>query len=443
MKLRRITFLFCAVILLFSFSVPVKASPPLQGSQEDLIKQVLAAVKDQYGWNGTVTLDQTADNIPALMVGTYIEGYGIKIIHVIVADSAETAKSHLKRDWGYPGILRDLGGTLNSYTFHGYPAVSSSVCISYCASAAAFHVGPLYIETYDQGGGGAKNIMESFYSHAMTNGLIAGDLVVTPAVTETVIPAITTTPAPGSPIILRASADGYTETTQTIDNSTNFGSVDVSGFVSSLNTGAAVGGAIIEVISGASYGSTVSVADGSYSLTAIIPGGVDSGLVSGINFALPVLADLTIDVLPTQTELLADGTSSTDVLIQVKDLQGNPLKDRTFTLELGGATGPGTIQPAQASTDQNGTIQATYTSFKLSPGFDTSTTRHEVTVTARDDTTGVVGSNTIFVNQHQLTVLFGEYIPACSKCSFPSEFTISVTDYWNNPIHSTAKTRLA
>jgi len=165
-----------------------------------------------------------------------------------------------------------------------------------------------------------------------------------------------------------------------------------------------------------------------------VPGGQDSGEITGIDFALPVKADLTIEVIPNRTELVADGASTADITIQVKDPQGNPLKERAFSLEVSADAGPGSIQPAQATRDANGVIQATYTAFKLEPGLGFSNARHEVTISARDNTTGLAGSNPIFVSQYQLTVLYGEYIPACTRCTFPSKFTVSVYDYWNNPI---------
>lgn len=115
-------------------------------------------------------------------------------------------------------------------------------------------------------------------------------------------------------------------------------------------------------------------------------------------------------------------------------MQGKPLKDRAFSLEVSADAGPGTIQPAQATTDENGIIQATYTTFKLNPGHGFSNPRHEVTISARDTATGLAGTNWIFVNQYQLSVVYGEYILACTQCTFPSEFMISGSDYWNNPL---------
>ncbi len=108
--------------------------------------------------------------------------------------------------------------------------------------------------------------------------------------------------------------------------------------------------------------------------------------------------------------------------------------DRVLNLGVSADAGPGTIQPAQATTDENGVIQATYTAFKLEPGQGVNTPRHEVTISARDTITGLAGTNWLFVNQYQLSVQYGEYILACTQCTFSSEFTISVTDYWNNPI---------
>jgi len=165
-----------------------------------------------------------------------------------------------------------------------------------------------------------------------------------------------------------------------------------------------------------------------------VPSGQDSGEIGGIDFALPVKADLTIEVIPSHTELVADGADTAEIVIQVRGLQGNILKDRALGLDASADVGPGTIEPAQASTDDNGIIQATYTAFKVEPGLGSGVPRHDVIITARDNTTGLVGASSIFVNQYQLTVVRGEYIPACTRCTFPSEFRVSVTDYWNNPI---------
>jgi hypothetical protein len=423
MKIRKFTTFFCTVLLLFSFAAPVGASPNTQasGPQAESITRAFEATRQALGWNETdtdiIVGHPTQDAYP--IVGSYLlEHSDGEIISVFVFASAQEAMDDLRDYQDLAAIFDEI----ESYTFHGQPAIYHTFDDG--RTEALFVFDKFNIDATSNSAK-AKGYLQTFYQKLAANGFFTGGV--------NIVEATGTVPV-SSTITIKAYADNYGEITQTIDNSANFGSVDISGVVTSLETGAPIGGATIEVISGASFASTVSAADGSYSLTAVVPGGVEGGMVSGIDFVLPIKADLTIEVLPTLTELLANGTSSTDVVIQVKDLQGNPLKDRPFNLALDADAGPGSIQPAQASTDENGLIQAVYTAFKLAPGVDSSTTRHEVTITAHDNTTGAVGSNSIFVNQYQVTVLFGETIPACSKCNFPSKFNISVSDYWNNPI---------
>jgi len=414
MKIRKFTILFCATILLFSHAAPVEASPPYQDPQDSIIRQILTSTATDLGWNTTINYMTGLGNAQ----WSIESGNGISII-IFGPPNAGWYEFHV-----------NSGG--QPYSLHEYQAV---LMPAGSKSAAVTTFNDYNIRAYGDTPTEAKDNLEAIYRNARNSGFIPGGPVgVQVTVTETTAPTIALTAAPGGAILLKATAEGYSEVIESIDNSANFESVEISGRVTSAATGAEIGGAVIEVVSGASYASTISAADGSYSLTAIVIGGVDSGMVSGIDFALPIKADLTIEVLPAKSELLADGSSSTDVVIQVKDLQGNPLKDRAFNLEVSGTNGPGTIQPAQASTDANGKIYAIYTAFKLAAGFDTINTRHEVTITAHDNTTGLTGSNTIFVNQYQVAVLFSEYIPACIKCDFPSKFSISVSDYWNNPI---------
>jgi len=81
------------------------------------------------------------------------------------------------------------------------------------------------------------------------------EIALTPEATVT--PEVAPTPEPGAAITLRAYAENYDPVTDVIDNSINFGSVSISGRVTDLNTGAAIGGATIQIASGASSASTV------------------------------------------------------------------------------------------------------------------------------------------------------------------------------------------
>ena len=321
-----------------------------------------------------------------------------------------------------------FGGKAEPVSFHNFNAYS----IAFNFFINNYNGYYFWFAASDDTLAGSMQMAEVFCRHAVESGFMAevGSTDAPPAIAETE----TVMPETGTRINLRAYADNYDQATDFIDNSSFFGSIDISGRVTDLDTGSAIGGAVIEITSGAASSSTLSASDGSYALTAVVSGGEGSGVIQGVDFALLFNTDLLIKVTPANTELLADGSSTSDITIEVKDLQGNPLKDRTFDLEVSADAGPGTIQPAQAVTDENGMIQAIYTSFKVEPGHNVSNPRHEVTISARDTATGVTGTNWIFVNQYQLSVHHGEYIPACTRCTFPSEFTISVTDYWNNPI---------
>jgi len=416
MKLRKYLLLLLAIILFFTSAVSVNASPYQQGQDmEDAIVQALNATAQELGLGVSAEKDFDMGGFPMWDIQT-------ASTHIVIKDngSENTAQE----------AFSQFDGVFNQIDFHGYPSYHTTI-------AFMVHINRyMYICFYvgNTSPAEAMRKTEIFYRHAVASGFMIGDGSMDAPPTETVAPELTLTPGLGTQINLRAYAENYDQATDYIDNSDNFGSVDISGRVTNLDTGAAIGGVAIEITSGAASGSTLSAADGSYSLTAVVSGGQGSGVIGGVDFALPVNADLTIEVTPGSTELLADGTSTSDVTIQVKDLQGNPLKDRSFRLEISADAGPGTIQPAQATTDENGVIHATYTAFKLEPGHGFSNSRHEVTITARDTATGLAGTNWIFVNQYQLSVVYGEYILACTQCTFPSEFMISVSDYWNNPL---------
>jgi len=239
---------------------------------------------------------------------------------------------------------------------------------------------------------------------------------------------------PTTPVVLKAYLEGKEETFQTLEVNQSWGSVIFEGIVQDQQ-GDPVPGAIIEVVSGANLVGIKADQDGTYSLSTVVPGGGgDSGQIRGVDFTLQPKKELTIEIRPEETELHADGTSTTEIIILAKDLAGNPLEEREFTLDLDGEVGPGTIQPALATTDESGRIRATYTAFKLAPGPEPENPRHEISISARDSKTGLISSDSLFVSQYQLTVLGEEYIPACTRCNFPAKIKVMVTDYWSNPI---------
>ncbi len=423
MKLRFPTSLLLAIVLFFTSTVSVNASPDQQ-STEDAIIQALNATAQELGLSARAEI----------LIEEGVKGWAVNpgdsstpVTKLIITENSSLFDFTLN-------FISALGGQAMPVNFHGYTAYRMTFMV-FVNNINGYYFSCLDdTDTFE----GSMRVAEVFYRHAVASGFMTGDGSVssTPFTAEigTPTPELTLTPETGTQINLRAYAENYDQATDFIDNSDNFGSVDISGRVTDLDTGAAIEGAAIEITSGAASGSTLSAADGSYSLTAVVSGGEGSGVIQGVDFALPVNADLLIEVTPSSTELLADGTSTSDITIQVKDLQGNPLKDRAFDLEVSAGAGPGTIQPDQATTDENGVIQATYTAFKLEPGHGFSNPRHEVTISARDTATGLAGTNWIFVNQYQLSVQYGEYILACTRCTFPSEFTVSVSDYWNNPI---------
>jgi len=428
MKLRFPASLLLVIVLTFNATVSVYAHPNQQ-TTEDAIMQALNATAQELGLSAKAETT-ILEGVKIWAINPYDEG---NVTKLIVSKSSFMFDSMLE----FAGIF---GGQAEPVNFHGYTAYH----ITFMVFVNNFNGYHLTVTDSEDTLAGAMRIAEIFYRHAIASGFMAGDGSGSgPAVTAeigTPTPELTLTPETGAQINLRAYAENYDQDTDFVDNSDNFGSVDISGRVTDLDTGAAIEGATIEITSGAASGSTHSAADGSYSLTAVVSGGDGSGLIQGVDFALPMNAELLIEVTPGSTELLADGTSTSSITIQVKDLQGNPLKDRVFDLEVSSDAGPGTIQPGQATTDENGLIQATYTAFMLEPGLRTNTSRHEVTISARDTATGLTGTNWIFVNQYQLSVQYGEYILACTQCTFPSEFTVSVSDYWNNPIPNTPLT---
>lgn len=239
---------------------------------------------------------------------------------------------------------------------------------------------------------------------------------------------------PTTPVVLKAYLEGKEEAFQTIKVNSQWGSVTIEGQVTDPE-GIGIGGAIIEVVSGANLVGIKADQNGIYSLSTVLPeGGGDSGQIRGVDFTLQPKKELTMEITLGETELPADGTSKTEIIILAKDLEGNPLGDREFALELDGEVGPGTIQPTRATTDEGGRIQATYTAFQLTPGPEPENTRHEISVSVWDSKTGLTSTASLFVSQYQLSLVGEEYIPACSRCNFPAKITVMVTDYWSNPI---------
>ena len=106
-------------------------------------------------------------------------------------------------------------------------------------------------------------------------------------ITSTLTPQVQT-----NPIILKASLEGKGESLQTLPNNDNYGVIIIDGIVTDQE-GKGVGGADVEVVSGANSASIMTNADGSYSIAVSVPGGLGNGLYQGVNFTLQ-LGDLSI-----------------------------------------------------------------------------------------------------------------------------------------------------
>ena len=87
-------------------------------------------------------------------------------------------------------------------------------------------------------------------------------------------------------IILKLSKDGYASVKQEIENAENFGSIEISGSVTDKSTGEPIEGAKVEIVKGADPASTTTDADGSYTITVIIPDGSGSDAREDVYFEL-------------------------------------------------------------------------------------------------------------------------------------------------------------
>ena len=174
--------------------------------------------------------------------------------------------------------------------FHGYPA------IIWPGDNTTMWLQPdrfLVFVQSELGEEAARNSLESFYRNAVAYGLISGDGAIIPNITEAVSPAITETPALGDSIALKASLDGYGESSKTISNAGNYEVIIIEGKVVDQE-GNGVGGANVEVISGANPAAISTNADGTYSLVLNVPGGQENGSLGGANFTLQLEGDLSI-----------------------------------------------------------------------------------------------------------------------------------------------------
>ncbi len=303
----------------------VLASPLEQDPLESIIIQVLEATRDELGLGNNTIVNES----PELHFGWYYS-YRTDDLHIII-NNYITLEDVIRHHNDCPSLA-----TCDWFSFHGYSARHSPPPDWQFLDPkehAEFQVDNLLFVINTSSTGNAKSELEVLYRNAVKYGLIpSGEGDASTHITPTVTPHITDTPQPGTTITLTASADNYTAVTNQVDNSTNIGSVLITGLVTDAATGAPISGATVQITGGANPITALTAPDGTYTLTAVVPGGEGNGSVFDLNFALPMSADLTNHVFPTETELLADGLSSTEVHIEVCDLQGEPLPNRDLLL---------------------------------------------------------------------------------------------------------------
>jgi parallel beta-helix repeat protein len=88
-------------------------------------------------------------------------------------------------------------------------------------------------------------------------------------------------------IILKTSKDGYASVQHGIDNDEGFERIEISGNVTDELTTEPIEGADVEIVNGADPAHTTTDADGTYTITVIIPGGSGSDTREDVNFELP------------------------------------------------------------------------------------------------------------------------------------------------------------
>lgn len=125
-------------------------------------------------------------------------------------------------------------------------------------------------------------------------------------------------------IILKASKDGYASVQHEVDNDENFERIEISGNVTDKSTGEPIEGAKIEIVKGANPASITTGADGTYTITAIIPEGSGSDTREDINFELP----------PAEYIITAEAFTA-EIQQAIEDNNGTVLK--TFNVPDGSA----------------------------------------------------------------------------------------------------------
>ncbi len=395
------------------------AAPPPQGSTEDAIIQALKATFEELGYSSSVESD--FDNLGNPIWTIYAAGANFNAVAIYIKDLG--SESRVRQEYN----ALDLGAIGGSrFTFHGYPAASIPPDLLWIG------IGGYFGEVIAYGSSRtALQISEIFYHHAVASGFMLADETIT---TPTITPEITE--LPGGNITLTANQEGYEPATQTVDNSDHFGTINITGVVRDAQTGAGITGAVVQITSGANPLSTVADGDGSYFIIASVPSGQQAGDLPGLDFELEPIRALNLSLQSNQTTLPADGTSTAAITLRVADMEGNPLRDRTIDLTLKGEDGLGSILPTQGTTDTDGLLTATYTSFKPGADIPFPNNEHLVTIKATDRDLGEFTTLDLYVNQNVINAVGNQVIPACSQCLYPAEITMIVWDAWGSPIPS-------
>ncbi len=252
-----------------------------QPPEDAVIRQVMAATSADIGWNAPVEYFLREDGSSTYRLDIlHSSGYSSGITLVVLHSPAE-AENAVREIQGLPGV--------SSFVFHGNPAYRSQSAGLELAGFAAdrYHIEIRSMENK------AEYFLETFYQHAVANGLIAGESGKTlPTATEPPAPTQTPTQQTGNPIVLQASLNGQGGNTQSVPNANNLATLTISGVVVDQD-GKGIAGAVVEILSGAGAASVTTAPDGSYTLTANVPGGQGQGTAQGVNFTLQA-GDLSI-----------------------------------------------------------------------------------------------------------------------------------------------------
>ena len=326
MKFRKCSLLLLIFILFLSSTFSVEAS---SHPQDALIRQVLTATIDDLGWNASYISYDLSDYGPKYLTedDDYID---TARIGVFVYDSEADAK-----DIYYRRLAESSGWEERQSTFHGYPAALWLSDPGQGITTMWLQLDRFFVFVQAElGEEEARTSLEAFYQNAIAYGLVGENASVI-----TAVPEITETPALGTPIILKASLNGYGEASQSINNAENYEVIIIEGKVVDQE-GNGVGGANIAVVSGANPAAISTNADGSYSLVLSVPGGQENGSLGGVNFSLQLEGDLSISKIELVQAVsgaeLADSKHTAALVFPHFSSQAQSSIDTTVTLYVNG-----------------------------------------------------------------------------------------------------------